>query len=506
MMKERGMRQTVITSFFPSCVPLRLNADVLVHIMRFISSKGELFRMMKTCRSLYLAGLPMMLKNVHLWLDDRTCGLARFCRFMEFDLENRCPLVRNLSISLAFAYEMLECHQTNTMDRFSTVLEHCRNLHSLSLPDGELWLYYGPTSIPRALRALTSMRDLELTLVDDYDATLQLLSNLDLPNLQAISVQHDKDYLHNTDNRIIGNPFEILHNQRSTLEVIRFGPCLPESSSHIYPMAKTIVFSCLAIENINTSALMHSLPNLQRLSLGYLPPHQEDLDRLGRHGEEVLARVHLRNIVHQRDLHLWRQLDAVRGDVLALYALALTCPVRHVQIEESITPGLIPFWTKTLDACRPSAVTMQIDMERFGIKQLPSIISQTAAKGITHLLVDFECQDAAITMDDIMEDIYTLLHSMPLVFLDIHLHYWPDAEQTNPVRVYIHQLNLHTVATEIAKRVPTLQYLTLRRRMEANAFKDDEVSWEIHRNERGTYLAKQFIPYSADDFGMTDVY
>ncbi|KAI0070442.1 hypothetical protein K474DRAFT_1670071 [Panus rudis PR-1116 ss-1] len=503
-----------------------LNMDVLVDIMRFTapkhSAKTTFLNMMKTCRTLYSAGLPFLLAHVDILLPDRSTldNLASFCGFVELDKSHRCQFIQSILISLRGINEgprtQLSQAQIKTLERFSAILGCCHNLRSLTLPDSEAWLYYGSRCIPEALSTLACLRKLQLVFTFDashFENTARLLSMLRVP-LRKVALFRQGE----SGQDVIGDPLAMLLNHRTTLECVHFGPCKLEPTTLLYPKLRTLALGCARIDqhhnDIVMSQIMRSLPNLERLALGKYPSPVSPAAR---------ERFRQNNGRIQRERCMWPRLDILSGHVAILYGWGITCPVRCLQITDYIhQPG--DFYTTVLTDCTPSALCIQIKLGRWGltVHDLRTLIPAECAQSVTQLSVRFTFPDDAFDEpDNLLENIYVLLDGLPLTFLNLHLCSWEEVRPSRdaglimpsydwPALVYIQGLNPDILAFRIAECVPSLQYLTLRRGTGKNRGSmpvdtNYDVSWRIYKAGDRICLEKQPCLYSLEEFGMEDI-
>ncbi|KAI0073815.1 hypothetical protein K474DRAFT_1666169 [Panus rudis PR-1116 ss-1] len=472
---------------------------------------------------MYHAGLVVLLAHINIGLpydpgDNGGPRLAWFFRFMVHDKPRKCQLIRSFRLELLKhdGYTMQRLLEGNIVDQVASILACCSNLQALALPDCEAWMQCD--AIPRALNALTNLHELKFLLTEGpKNKTIQFLSDLELPKLERLFLlRHHRFYVDD-----LGCPLVIAHQCRTTLRVLQFPPCELQLVDSVYPMLKTFILEFMHINTAHistiTSNLVQSLPNLEHLLLGTLTQGRGH----GRYNAEPAGSVtprmgfiHQNNRKEQYKLRMWPRLDILGGNVYALYLFAIACPVRYLQLQgELLVPQEMVMLREILDCCRPSSLKVDIELgqEGFKVHHLQMLIPEECARGISQLVVDFNfpiVPDSNLVI--IMENIYALLQLMPLTFLHISLYRrlkWQlgkkfRSDSTSGYKVKVHALDPDVVAYEIAKRVPTLQYLTLIR-----PWTEHNQSWEIHRGEHGPNLIQKppLFVYKLDEFGMGDV-
>ncbi|KAI0072667.1 hypothetical protein K474DRAFT_344491 [Panus rudis PR-1116 ss-1] len=312
----------------------------------------------------------------------RVRALYGFLMF-EYAAYFRCRHVRDLEIETTIGPHS-EWPPTPeflvVLERVASVLKHCNNLYALFLERHAIKLFNN-TAIIEAIGTLRSIHVVSIAAggeeFENSEAT---------PLLRSISSPTAVVSLFNS---ICPDPSDMVSVSGTFAHMSSSLKCLDLGLS-VWDPQPDIVFDKLVtlstnimgdIQDINTAVLFHMFPNLQFLSLEYSglrPPNFEERTELSRR----------MNVQSQRR-QSWTNLHTVRAEVCVLYALGLTCPVRHVELIDRLSSGVdssdMDRWATVLKDCNATAATVQVATQDRKLERLPSIVPTT--RTITRLIL-----------------------------------------------------------------------------------------------------------------------
>ncbi|KAK7682600.1 hypothetical protein QCA50_014400 [Cerrena zonata] len=145
-----------------------LNYDILIYSMLFLtdSIQYDLLPMMQTCRVLYQAGIPLLVRRVELDLDrcldsnnpSQLQVLDSFSLFICTDPTRRSLHVRELYISIKRRQNI----DSQSIRAFAQVLKQFHNLIALRIFDAEYWLGLD-SSLEDAVSTLPNLRAIDVS-------------------------------------------------------------------------------------------------------------------------------------------------------------------------------------------------------------------------------------------------------------------------------------------------------------------------------------------------------
>lgn len=283
-----------------------LNYDILIHSMHFIQLKQDLLSMMRTCRTLYQAGIPHLLRIVSICISDGAgsgppVNMESFTSFISTDPIRRGLIVREITLMPSRLDVTQEYYQS--VQAFAQALAQLHNLTTLEVFLAEDWLNH--SSISDALASLINLRALRLdSHLDESDGnkSIDLLGRITSPlRALALGFSFAAEYR---------NLFEILSHFAPTLVYLELDKValVSENEGTVYPNLKTLDLGRTHADTFCVSTLLTCAPNLQEISLrevANLRPNE-------------VERIRNDSLRAQNRHKSWRSLDAVRGDLDAI--------------------------------------------------------------------------------------------------------------------------------------------------------------------------------------------
>lgn len=335
---------------------MRVNYDVLFNIMDLSEAQSDFGRLMRTCWTLYEAGVPRLLRRLGGRISIYTRkALLSFCAFMLQKNSNRFQHLVALGIHLDRPFYKDACKNKFVALMFL----NASRLETLKLSDPE-YLLTDP-AVPRAIASLTSLRELIIR-----DVTNEVIPVLEKTRslIRKVSISFDHDFAKDG-----GDPIPLLKNLAHSLEELDVSWVGLEAIDVKYPRLAILHLGNCDYTPFET--LYSAFPNLRSLSLcSDLEDGWED---------ELAGWWHQRNLLAQADYGTWQSLSYVRASIPTLYSLALQCRVEHLDIRQC---GLVregcDLLRAVLSAVQPSAVSLFLyaqafDMQFLGTALRPSV-------------------------------------------------------------------------------------------------------------------------------------
>jgi hypothetical protein len=292
-----------------------LNHDVLQSILSFLTYKPDLLNLGKTCRTAYHAITPHLLASIDF---PRTHNKQlSFCKYMLSDAEHRIPAIKNFRFSKSVTYSLpreSDEEEAGTLPLWSMVaqiLKQAHNIQNLTLHWSTLLLHD-----PSLAGAIT-----EYPQLTTLDISPDILKHDILPRLHhlrkftALDVPPDRDI------------FSFITQLQSTLEVLVVGGYHPSYDVLRYRDCEYRFTKLRRLElhwrtKIPTHDMTRIFPNLSELYL---------------HPSFVGPLPHNPLSLNSGNSKCWPRLASLRGGrVLTLHQLALSCPVRHLYVEDPL--------------------------------------------------------------------------------------------------------------------------------------------------------------------------
>lgn len=362
-----------------------LDADVLIHTMRFIESKGDLLRMMKTCNTLYDSGIPILLHLADVCLDEDKdeneitplppTRMISFSQFILSDPETRGPLVHKLKLPRPSN----PARYSGVLSTFLKALAELKNLTYLDIIGLERWLSLDP-DLTKALVALTKLEVIHFKTGvvaaegegSPADRLLQTLENLHSP----------VRYLNLESTRLpfLYSPFKLFRNFSTTIEFMQ--ACVSDLKCYavVYPSLKTLNLIVPTLEAVQIKPISSCAPNLTSLSIA--PP----LFFAGLLEGTVYENYRQQNILDQKTC-AWKPLDYLCGTAYSVYVLGLKCHVRNLDILQFVSDLQMVTLLQTIlrDATPRTLSILLTPGDTFPVTLLPTLITDEAGSDLTRL-------------------------------------------------------------------------------------------------------------------------
>ncbi|KIP09298.1 hypothetical protein PHLGIDRAFT_12084 [Phlebiopsis gigantea 11061_1 CR5-6] len=348
-------------------LPMRLNYDILIAVMAF-ARRSDVGRVMSTCRTLYRAGVPHLLRgSIKI---KSAAQLNLLCEYMRGDLPYRSRYLRGLDLSI-YADSLTEDAAPPTP--FVTLLsEYAQNLEALDIT-------YTDTLASVLSSALSTSKSLRTLTISAYSWDLEhLLREIHAP-IKALNITFEDEW--HGDGVIDMDPAIICAPLKDYLEYLRVSDA-DFATSHIqYPRLKSLrVGGCKFAE---IEHIFNSFPNLSNLDLRM------------HHGNDTLSAL---DIQEHRMLNIeaqqrgcWRSLRYLEADLLSLYMLGVQSTVDSLRL----VFGLLneardgPRLRAVLSDTHPSNLELSLPMHGFDLSKLGDLLDP-AKDRLTILLLTVE--------------------------------------------------------------------------------------------------------------------
>ncbi len=332
---------------------MQLNFDVLVVVMGHLLGADDVSRVMRTCRTLYSAGVPKLLCN-----EVDICGLRTlmsFYRFISGSEGTRYQHMRELKLSLSI-YRVEERWKSALVE----ILTHAQALRKLDIQTTEL---LDDPRFPVAISRLPNLTELFMSSKEPEMASVPMLSLMD-----SKVVKVGLNFICEWEDAV-----EALSNFSSSLEELTLGWAEFISEDVPYVKMKHLAVELWPVSEI--APLIQAYPNLRTLVIhGY-----EDLER-----EEDIREVN-KSFQTQRN---WKSLDSVSSGIFELYAMAISCKIRYLDVGYLQGPNEAEMLCDILPSCRPSILQVLFH-HTFDIDQFPHI-ARTIPKELTHFVLSVD--------------------------------------------------------------------------------------------------------------------
>ena len=373
----------------PHSVPSRcptLNFDVLLNISAFSPTKRSLFRLMKTCRTLYHSGTPLLLS-----FDEpiRTPPqLTSFARFMLTDTNTSRDIRFGYLSRLHIDFSPNVIWDNDLECLFASVLQHADQLEDLFLSPAHRLIKLGHP-VFQALRVLPHLR--KLTLGSARRESLDLIKAIRAP-VQQLRVNFDIFQLQECD------PLPVLANIGATLTTLTL--------KHAYPRSVKVRDRCLKLRALRICPLrafrlipvVNAFPNLDQLTLDNLPN-----DGYPWASTSQLDDIRTTNIIALDAMNSWPSLVYLRGDAMRLYSLGLRCPVTYVDME-MITEPITERACMTIEDMQPTTLRLAFLVEEFTHTGFEQALSQLACSSasLSNLWLSLDMSRSPYKINDLL--------------------------------------------------------------------------------------------------------
>lgn len=312
---------------------MRLDWDALVAVMRCLRKKHEISSVMKTCKTLYAAGLPLLIAE-HTENYSIESAMS-YLNFLRADKHTRGPLLRTLELDVPGLF-------------FEDVIPFL-------------------AAMEEALQATTQPRDLELYVIQDQVASSYLTATGHCSSLAHLE-------LHNIT---CSQAADLLSRMFAPLKSVKlhFSPQYEIQSFRITEHLRKFIGSLqdlrlLLIEWIIDDSVAVQWTSMTSIETSYLP----------RRGSMSAAFPNLRNIVvhrtaHGEDAHgptasNWIHLDYVAMPYPAFRHLLPSCTTRQLRVYTQVAEENGPAFEQLLRSANPSALILLLHVSSLHFAQL----------------------------------------------------------------------------------------------------------------------------------------
>lgn len=254
--------------------------------------------------------------------DERT--IRAFHEFIAADAESRLPFVRTLCIKIL---RLKELARADVVRYILDLLERAPHLESLTLPcPQDTFKCLADPRVPEAIARVPTLRELGL-LEGCHEMETIVKSTRPVSSLRILRLSLMALSEFNEEDSIPISEFDaLLGHFASTLEVLDITErtLLFDEKGLQYPALRSLK---LGVDKgiVRMEILTYKFPALDdSFSIGTVFELQHDLPKQWR----------IREANKERQLRRsWTHLDRVTGDVLSVFVLGLTCPVRHIMLD-----------------------------------------------------------------------------------------------------------------------------------------------------------------------------
>lgn len=337
-----------------------LNFDILANVLEFIDTHHDLLAAMRTCRTLYAAGLRPLVR-LHYFIRD-----GRIQEYHNFMLAH-APASFSALEELDFMLHGDVDYSDNDIACVIDLLQKGVNIRELFLPED---LVYMGKGIPEAVASLTKLE----TLMIEGETPQQsefILTRLHSPlaTLVACFDPHGSD-----------DPVPILAKFRNTLQEAELSCVMVSSTEFCYPSLTALKID--RYYNMPTLSVFATVfPNLQWLTIG-----SSNSNLRGEAGmAAALDQQRVENIAFQEDHKCWKSLESVAADLVSFHSLGLKNDLKSLQIaaqRNTSKEDCLACFQAIIPSLHTRALTVQLRDE-------PDVLSQ-AFRGMTGTLEMFE--------------------------------------------------------------------------------------------------------------------
>lgn len=326
-----------------------LNFDILVEVMAWQAEnwdRGSISRLMRTCRTLYTAGISyVMLTKPEIELSSHRT-LESLYTFLLRDPENRFRYLRRLILNVPWRNRN---GQTTipAKDMLPYIFENASHLEKLRLSDSDILEL--DKRIPRSISGLKSLEHFSAIIASK--TVLKILRRIKSP-LARLQLSFDC-----TDFDQLNDPIEICASAKDTLEELRCSWAYFQKKEPVYPRLKK-----LYVEHNHLVALeplLRCYPNLQHL---HVFTHREVYDLGDQDDWDALHMERSENQVTQKG-GSWSSLASLGGTIVYLFILGLQLKVGRLLVETSPnTDEEAQMLLSVVSDTRPSSIEFEFDL------------------------------------------------------------------------------------------------------------------------------------------------
>lgn len=309
--------------------PPLLDLDVLEHICHSIRHTQTVLSFSLVSHALHDIAVKRLLSMEPVSLkDERT--IRTFHAFILVNPESRLPFLRALNISVT----EVETQFVQDISQFILdVLERATHLETLTLPyPRQTFRCLQDSRVPEAVAQLSTLRELDM-LEDCREVDSIVKSTCSAASLRTLRVSLSSLRISGRRGAYgiqITDLDVLLQGLTPTLEIldIREAKVVLDAVGAQYPTLRSFAAN---IEQgmVHTDTLVSKFPALLRLSIGLVVEGELQVEA----DVQEQRRLRASNQEWQKKHRGWPYLDRATGDVLGLFVLGLTCPVRHLMVD-----------------------------------------------------------------------------------------------------------------------------------------------------------------------------
>ncbi|TCD69005.1 GABA-specific high-affinity permease [Steccherinum ochraceum] len=383
-----------------------LNWDILIHIMRHTINRWDdakhFVALMRTCRTLYNAGKPLLLRENEVTISQDWRQLAKSRALATFILDDPCrPLyLHELCIHWIYTSNMEPVEAL--WPWLMTVLVQASNLTSLAFGNNIESILDADTGLAEAINGLKKLK--RLRLVGAGPITADFLASLDVP-LSSLELDFSTEPL--------GRIMQVLEKWSDSLKDFSIKSWdMPVFTGAEYPHVRRLSFATKTGDTTSIGILMDTFPNMRELAceIGH---SDHTVDR-----EEERAR-RLTICDSGNGLTERTALDSFEVEVESAYAFALNCQVRVWRDKVRIIPTNIHMFKTVLQDIRPLEVTMDLRICDWDMMSLGRISDVLAASRVRMLQLSIYCSTSETELPPFCHTVLNGLGGPELVLLDI---------------------------------------------------------------------------------------
>ncbi|TCD70252.1 hypothetical protein EIP91_004153 [Steccherinum ochraceum] len=471
---------------------------------------------MRTCRALYRAGLPVLLRFVCIHAGWTTGRLASWCKFVLRE-ERRATLIREMHLHVTMIIQVVTYTRKFIDDAHNSLAEVLKRARStlrvLKLKDLETQLEEDEFAVLTSpLCELASLQRLIIK-SDCGPKTQAMLTNMASP---LVRVDLALDYRYHPT---AIDPITSLRNFASSLETLHIaadhGSIISDhfSSDLVFSQVKQIILEVSSDPLPSLVPFMVSFPNLVDMLCN--SPVNRDEKHYFIHGQDALDEFDTENReLRKRNLATisgngWPRLEFLYAGVVQSYTSGLSHHV-HQWRGVHLKAYNAEYFDAMIGALTPEVLQFTVSTQWFEDDQYAELMTtfpmtNTVKKLAITLLLDPEVIPNFI---DWLTYLLTACKRMPpeelYLFLDIDPDGLPDEEDLD---VVTSDVNFDDYAQQLAAGIPKLNFIALspparyrhRRKQSLGASKEKEEYWARWKQARQPFLRWDVVRKQPDD-------
>ncbi|KIP04745.1 hypothetical protein PHLGIDRAFT_120432 [Phlebiopsis gigantea 11061_1 CR5-6] len=261
--------------------PMRLNYDILFVIQGFLQDLPNTSRLMRTCWTLYDAGVPRLLRLLKGRVSiSKYYNLVSFCVFMLRRRHNRFQYLVELDISLD-----RDIHPVNQDPRITNVITRMFK-NASQLARLRLSHPYSPIATEEISSAIASLSSLHTITINDMCAeALPILNKMKSP-IRKAKISFDPDWAEDG-----GDPVPLLQSLSDSLQYLDVSWVSFEALNVEYPHVVTL--EAEFCRSVDFESLYSAFPNLRFLFLHSVQDDEWEMWADEHRGRNILAQADL---------------------------------------------------------------------------------------------------------------------------------------------------------------------------------------------------------------------